>query len=169
MSTETKPSKAQEQEPTITMTLSELEAKIGESIQKALAQERPLPAQGLPSNTDPSEDRIVKVNVPDGWGLFKCPKNYVPTIIGTESIVEPGKPMYVHVSEDPVATGGGDMVLFRRRIADYDAMNKQAAQDAHDTVKMWENTTPTVDDGKVPGVAQVTSLETGDTVIEGKS
>jgi len=167
MSDKNNQEKQVEAEKTVTLSLSELEAMIAKHVAEAQKNARPIPAQGISGNTDPNEDQIVKVEVPEGWGLFKCPKNLVPQILAMESIVEPGKPMYIHVSDNPVATGAADVLLFRRRLADHDAMNKRASDDAGEMVKMWEHQAPAGEN--VHGVARVQSLETGEVIVEGRS
>lgn len=142
----------------VTMTKEQLDELIAKA--KAEGEEagkKAVPAQGLSAKASESEDFLPSFTVPEGWETYRCPVQNHEDIRTRESIVEPGKPMYKFISDDPKLTRGSTaspLLLWIRRIADGEAMNNQAARDAHEIVNS-HNRNP----GTPGGIAQVQSID----------
>lgn len=159
MSTATKTEETPEKK--VTMTQEELDALIAKA--KAEGEEKgkkTVPAQGLSANAVENEDFMPRFDIPEGWETFKCPPDMHEDIRLRESIVEPGKPMYKYVSDDPRLTRGSTahpLILWIRRKADGDAMSAQATRDAQAIVGDYNRTSGVALEG-AEGIARTQSI-----------
>jgi hypothetical protein len=110
------------------------------------------PLQGPAANLDVEVKR--EWDLPAGWGVFKCPESQAHLYEFKESIVEPGKAMYVKIGESGRDPRLGGIVVFARRMADHDAMIKQTEESAKELVKAYESATPTTAGGNAEYIAR---------------